>query len=171
MAQTLYIPADDGDRPVLEQIFPEVAGSAPSAVAIVVVDKVADSTVTTSTGTASQSAVDDTLWLYDTADITGVNLDTVGFSQLAIRWTATYAFGTSVRWETLIVSNNRQHSNLVDDVWDEVIDGAHVTNDTSGNLLHILGQNIQDRSNNANLNAMLGVADSSGSLTRSPASF
>lgn len=47
----------------------------------------------------------------------------------------------------------------VDAIWDEDIVAAHGTADTAGLLLRALGALISQRSNNATLNALLGVAD------------
>ena len=52
-------------------------------------------------------------------------------------------------------------TNLSDAIWDEDLT-AHTTVDTSGNLITILGKAIQDRANNGNLDALLGVVDSAG---------
>lgn len=60
-------------------------------------------------------------------------------------------------------SAGKNATELVDDIFDEDVVANHNTADTAGNLLQILGANIQSRSNNANLNALLGVADSAGS--------
>jgi len=51
---------------------------------------------------------------------------------------------------------------VADAVWDEDIEGAHGGDTTAGLLLRVLGSAISDRSFNANLNALLGVTDSSG---------
>jgi len=51
---------------------------------------------------------------------------------------------------------------IADAVWNEDIVAAHGTADTAGLLLRTLGYLISTRSNNANLNALLGVADSAG---------
>lgn len=48
---------------------------------------------------------------------------------------------------------------LVDDVWDEDIVAAHGTASTAGLLLRVLGAAIATRTNNATLNALLGVPD------------
>jgi hypothetical protein len=48
---------------------------------------------------------------------------------------------------------------IADSVWDEDIVAAHGTADTGGLLLRALGAAISQRSNNATLNALLGVAD------------
>lgn len=50
----------------------------------------------------------------------------------------------------------------VDAIWDEDIEAAHGTDATAGFLLRVLGQGISNRANNANLNALLGVADVAG---------
>ena len=50
----------------------------------------------------------------------------------------------------------------VDAIWDEDIEAAHGTDATAGFLLRVLGQGISNRTNNANLNALLGVADVAG---------
>lgn len=47
----------------------------------------------------------------------------------------------------------------VDSVWDEDIEAAHGTDATAGFLLRVLGAAISNRTNNATLNALLGVAD------------
>ncbi len=47
----------------------------------------------------------------------------------------------------------------VDDIWDEDIVAAHGTADTAGLLMRALGAVISQRTNNATLNALLGVAD------------
>lgn len=54
-------------------------------------------------------------------------------------------------------------SELVDDVWDENIEAAHGSDATAGLLLRALGASISNRSNNATLDALLGVADAVGS--------
>lgn len=51
---------------------------------------------------------------------------------------------------------------LADSVWDEDIVAAHGTADTAGLLLRALGAVLSQRSNNANLNDLLGVPDSAG---------
>jgi hypothetical protein len=48
---------------------------------------------------------------------------------------------------------------IVDGVWDEDIVAAHGTADTAGLLLRALGAVISQRTNNATLNALLGVPD------------
>lgn len=53
-------------------------------------------------------------------------------------------------------------SGIADAVWDEDIVAAHGTSDTAGLLLRALGALISQRTNNANLNALLGVADTAG---------
>ncbi|MCG8435114.1 MAG: hypothetical protein MJA83_13890 [Gammaproteobacteria bacterium] len=50
-------------------------------------------------------------------------------------------------------------ASAVDAVWDENIVSAHGTADTSGLLLRALGAIISQRSNNPNLDAILGVPD------------
>ncbi len=50
----------------------------------------------------------------------------------------------------------------VDNIWDEDIEAAHGTDATAGFLLRVLGAAISNRTNNANLNALLGVADTAG---------
>jgi hypothetical protein len=47
----------------------------------------------------------------------------------------------------------------VDKIWDEDIVAAHGTADTAGLLVRALGALISQRTNNANLNALLGVGD------------
>lgn len=51
---------------------------------------------------------------------------------------------------------------IPDFVWDEDIVGAHGAASSAGLLLRSLGANISTRTNNANLNALLGVADTAG---------
>lgn len=51
---------------------------------------------------------------------------------------------------------------IVDAIWDEDIVAAHGTADTAGLILRALGALISQRTNNANLNALLGVADTPG---------
>jgi len=51
-------------------------------------------------------------------------------------------------------------SSIVDAVWDEDIVAAHGTADTSGLLVRSVGAGISQRTNNSNLNDLLGVADS-----------
>jgi hypothetical protein len=51
---------------------------------------------------------------------------------------------------------------IVDQVWDEDIEAAHGGDASAGLLLRALGKGISDRTNNANLNALLGVGDTSG---------
>ena len=51
---------------------------------------------------------------------------------------------------------------MADAVWDEDIIAAHGTADTAGLLLRALGAIISQRTNNATLNALLGVTDTSG---------
>ena len=46
-----------------------------------------------------------------------------------------------------------------DSVWDEDIEAAHGTDATAGFLLRVLGAAISNRSNNATLDALLGVTD------------
>ncbi len=48
---------------------------------------------------------------------------------------------------------------IADGVWDEDVVAAHGTADTSGLLMRALGAVISQRTNNATLNALLGVAD------------
>lgn len=48
---------------------------------------------------------------------------------------------------------------IADGVWDEDIEAAHGTDATAGLLLRILGAVISNRSNNATLDALLGVPD------------
>jgi len=50
---------------------------------------------------------------------------------------------------------------IADAIWDEDIVAAHGTTDTAGRALRTLDA-ISDRTNNANLNAVLGVPDSAG---------
>jgi hypothetical protein len=50
---------------------------------------------------------------------------------------------------------------IVDGVWDEDIVAAHGSADTAGRCIRTLDA-ISDRSNNANLNALLGVTDTAG---------
>jgi hypothetical protein len=50
---------------------------------------------------------------------------------------------------------------IADQVWDEDIVAAHGTADTAGRAVRTLDA-ISDRTNNSNLNALLGVADSAG---------
>ncbi len=59
------------------------------------------------------------------------------------------------------ISSRSSHSaaDAADAVWDEDIVAAHGTADTAGLLLRALGALISQRTNNANLNALLGVAD------------
>lgn len=52
----------------------------------------------------------------------------------------------------------------VDDTWDEDVVGAHGSASTSGLLLRALGAGISTRSNNATLNALLGVPDAAGAI-------
>ena len=47
----------------------------------------------------------------------------------------------------------------VDAVWDEDIEAAHGTDATAGLLLRVLGAAISNRSNNATLDALLGISD------------
>jgi hypothetical protein len=51
---------------------------------------------------------------------------------------------------------------IADTVWDEDIVAAHGTADTAGLLLRALGAVISQRTNNATLEAMIGLADSPG---------
>lgn len=51
---------------------------------------------------------------------------------------------------------------LADAIWNEDIAAAHGTADTAGLLLRALGALIAARSNNATLNALLGIGDSAG---------
>jgi len=51
---------------------------------------------------------------------------------------------------------------IADAVWDEDIEAAHGTDATAGLLLRALGAAISNRSNNATLDALLGVADTAG---------
>lgn len=51
---------------------------------------------------------------------------------------------------------------LVDAFWDEDIVAAHGGADSAGLLLRVLGALISQRTNNANLNVLLGVADTAG---------
>ncbi len=55
-----------------------------------------------------------------------------------------------------------ESGSLVDDIFDEDIVAAHGTADTAGLLLRALGALISQRSNNPNLDALLGVTDSAG---------
>jgi hypothetical protein len=108
MSQINYIPSEDGDRPILAQRFPTTPSV--SSVAIQIINKATDATVATTAGTASQSTVDSALWLYDTADITGVNLETVGFAQLDIRFRATLSTGGNIdRSQDLVVGGGRKN--------------------------------------------------------------
>ncbi len=54
------------------------------------------------------------------------------------------------------------HAEAADAVWDEDIVAAHGTADTAGLLARALGALISQRTNNATLNALLGVADAAG---------
>ncbi len=59
--------------------------------------------------------------------------------------------------------NNPNATDIADAVWDEDIVAAHDTSDTAGFLLRVLGAIISQRTNNANLNALLGVSDTASS--------
>lgn len=52
------------------------------------------------------------------------------------------------------------HAEAADAIWDEDIEAAHGTDATAGLLLRVLGAVISNRTNNATLDALLGVADS-----------
>lgn len=64
--------------------------------------------------------------------------------------------------EWITAPNDPTAATIADAVWDEDIENAHGTDTTAGLLLRVLGSAISDRSFNATLNALLGVADSSG---------
>ena len=51
------------------------------------------------------------------------------------------------------------HAEAADAVWDEDIVAAHGTADTTGLLLRAIGALISQRTNNATLNALLGISD------------
>lgn len=82
-------------------------------------------------------------------------------------------------WEELLASHNTANTmgetmntittggapsavSIADAVWDEDIVAAHGTADTAGLLLRVLGAIISQRSNNATLDALLGVPDVAG---------
>lgn len=54
---------------------------------------------------------------------------------------------------------------IVDDVWDELIHslGSHTTANSAAVFMQVLAEAIAGRTNNANLNALLGVADAASS--------
>ncbi|NIS69993.1 MAG: hypothetical protein GTO12_13935 [Proteobacteria bacterium] len=58
--------------------------------------------------------------------------------------------------------NDLTSANVGDAVWDEVIETAHETDQTAGEHLNALAKNILARTNNQNLNALLGVDDEAG---------
>jgi len=58
--------------------------------------------------------------------------------------------------------NDPSAADIADAIWDEDIENAHGNDASAGLLLRVLGSAISDRTNNANLNALLGVADTAG---------
>lgn len=58
--------------------------------------------------------------------------------------------------------NDPSASAISAEIWDEDIEAGHGGDASAGFLLRTLGAAISNRANNANLNALLGVADSAG---------
>jgi hypothetical protein len=91
----------------------------------------AGSTFTISGAIAYQSTPDSTLWLFDSANISGVNLDTVTFAQLNIKFTATLSTSQTVdRRQTLVINGAaREISNTtyLGAVWIDTVNGSSGT--------------------------------------------
>jgi hypothetical protein len=111
-----FSPAQDGDRPVLRFKFPNIAGQlTTSSVSATVINVATDTGVATTLGTASQSTQDGDYWLYDLADVTGINLETVGEAQLLVVAVATLSSGATIERSQQIWINGAR-ANLDDQV-------------------------------------------------------
>lgn len=80
----------------------------------------------------------------------------------AIPWNAAWDGEVQSEVNDALVAFFTSMAALVDAIWDEDIVAAHSTADTAGLLLRALGAVISQRTNNATLNALLGVTDAAG---------
>lgn len=102
----------------------------------------------------------------------GRTLDVSATGEAGVDWANVGGQGTSVTLSATTVNDVTTKSGYslsaagVDAVWDEDIVAAHGTADTAGRALRTL-DTISDRTNNSNLNSLLGVADSAGATVAS----
>lgn len=137
--QILYAPNEDGDRPIIPQVFP--ISPSTSSVAVTVINKVTDSTVTLSSSAMTQSSVDTAVWFFDTALITGIDLETVDYAQLLIVMTATLSTaGTFKRYQTLVVNGSQKKAADGSGVWD----AATASHTGSGTFGERVGKKLLD---------------------------
>lgn len=119
---------------------------------------------------ASVTTLDLSLGEVDATDAPGryeANLNfgaTTGFPAASHRIEVTYVVTSPAGFptDTDVVQLVGSFLDSPGDVWDEDVVAAHGTSDTAGLLLRALGALISQRTNNATLAALLGVADSPG---------
>lgn len=104
--------------------------------------------------------------LTDATPFPGANIDAAISSRESEASAATRAATNQTEHDAtqalIAALNDLSAAAAADAVWDEDIVAAHGTADTGGLLLRVLGALISTRTNNATLNALLGVPDSAG---------
>ena len=159
--QRVDLPDDVWDENVTGHVAASSAGAALDALGTAIDGRTNNANLDALLGVADTAAFDLAYTIWDEANATHVGAGSVGLHLNALG-ALIAARSNNANLNALLGVADTAAFDIAHTIWDEDIVAAHATADTAGLLLRALGAVISQRSNNATLNAMMGVPDVDG---------